>query len=129
MSTKNIKICDITNKSVSSVSPVNAAAQIFSFENLLKCYYECRKRKRFTANALQFEINFEKELLKLQKELKSHTYTPGRSICFVVTKPKYREIRRLHIPERSEGYGADDFRATACGEFQKSFLIFFGIIK
>lgn len=100
MSTKNIKICDITNKSVSSVSPVNAAAQIFSFENLLKCYYECRKRKRFTANALQFEINFEEELLKLQKELKSHTYTPGRSICFVVTKPKYREIFAADFRDR-----------------------------
>ena len=25
---------------------VNAAAKIFSYENLLKCYYECRRRKR-----------------------------------------------------------------------------------
>ena len=25
---------------------VNAAAKIFSYENLLRCYYECRRRKR-----------------------------------------------------------------------------------
>jgi hypothetical protein len=44
----------------------NAAARIFSYENLLKCYYECRKRKRYTVNAAKFEIHFEDELLQLQ---------------------------------------------------------------
>jgi predicted CopG family antitoxin len=79
---------------------VNLAAQIFSFENLLKCYYECRKRKRYTINAIKFEVNFEAELLKLQKELKEHTYKPGRSICFVVTKPKPREIFAADFRDR-----------------------------
>jgi RNA-directed DNA polymerase len=79
---------------------VNLAAQIFSFENLLKCYYECRKRKRYTVNAIKFELNFEAELLKLQKELKEHTYKPGRSICFVVTKPKAREIFAADFKDR-----------------------------
>ena len=79
---------------------VNAAARIFSFENLLRCYYECRKRKRYTINAAKFEINFEDELLQLQKELKEHTYTPGRSICFVVTKPKAREIFAADFRDR-----------------------------
>jgi len=66
----------------------------------LKCYYECRKRKRYTINAAKFEINFESELLKLQKELKEHTYKPGRSICFVVTKPKPREIFAADFRDR-----------------------------
>lgn len=79
---------------------VNAAAKIFSYENLLKCYYECRKRKRYTVNAAKFEINFEDELLKLQKELKEHTYKPGRSICFVVTEPKAREIFAADFRDR-----------------------------
>lgn len=79
---------------------VNLAARIFSFENLLKCYYECRKRKRYTINAIKFELNFEQELLKLQKELKEHTYKPGRSICFVVTKPKAREIFAADFRDR-----------------------------
>ncbi len=76
------------------------ATEIFSFENILKCYYECRKRKRYTINAIKFEINFEEKLLKLQKELKEHTYKPGRSICFVVTKPKAREIFAADFKDR-----------------------------
>ena len=79
---------------------VKAAARIFSYENLLKRYYECRKRKRYTVNAAKFEINFENELLQLQKELKEHTYKPGRSICFVVTKPKAREIFAADFRDR-----------------------------
>ena len=79
---------------------VNAATQIFSYENLLRCYYECRKRKRYTVNAAKFEINFEDELLKLQRELKEHTYKPGRSICFVVTEPKAREIFAADFRDR-----------------------------
>lgn len=79
---------------------VNAAARIFSYENLLKCYYECRKRKRYTINAAKFEIHFEDELLKLQKELREHTYKPGRSICFVVTEPKAREIFAADFRDR-----------------------------
>jgi retron-type reverse transcriptase len=79
---------------------VNAAARIFSYENLLRCYYECRKRKRYTVNAAKFEIHFEDELLKLKKELEAHTYRPGRSICFVVSKPKPREIFAADFRDR-----------------------------
>ena len=79
---------------------VNAAAKIFSYKNLLECYYDCRKRKRYTINALKFELNFETELLKLQKELVSHAYKPGQSICFVVTKPKPREIFAADFRDR-----------------------------
>ncbi len=78
----------------------NIAAEIFSSKNILKCYYECRKRKRYTINALKFEINFETKLIKLQKELIDHTYKPGQSICFVVTKPKPREIFAADFRDR-----------------------------
>jgi RNA-directed DNA polymerase len=78
----------------------DAAANIFSYENLLRCYYDCRARKRYTVNAAKFEENFEWELLKLQRELKSHAYKPGKSICFVVTKPKAREIFAADFRDR-----------------------------
>ena len=79
---------------------VKTSQGIFSYKNLLKCYYECRKKKRYTINALKFELHFETELLKLQKELVSHTYKPGQSICFVVTKPKPREIFAADFRDR-----------------------------
>ena len=52
---------------------VNPRSDIFSFQNLLVAYYQCRKNKRYTASAAKFELNFEKELLKLEQELKNHT--------------------------------------------------------
>lgn len=79
---------------------IDSAKNIYSYKNLLKCYYKCREGKRYTINALKFELNFESELLQLQRELQSHTYKPGRSICFVVTKPKAREIFAADFRDR-----------------------------
>ncbi len=87
-------------KTINHKERANEAAQLFSFENILKCYYQCRKRKRRTINAAKFEINLEEELLKLQNELESRVYKPGRSVCFVVTKPKPREIFAADFRDR-----------------------------
>jgi len=79
---------------------VNPRLDVFSFQNLLKAYYQCRRRKRKTINAAKFEINFERELLKLEQELKNHTYRPGRSICFIITDPKPREVFAADFRDR-----------------------------
>jgi len=73
---------------------------IFSFQNLLNAYYQCRKRKRKTINAAKFELNFEERLLKLEQELKNHTYQPGQSIYFVITDPKPREVFAADFRDR-----------------------------
>jgi len=75
-------------------------SEVFSFQSLLKAYYQCRKRKRKTINAAKFELDFEKGLLKLEQELKNHTYRPGRSICFVITSPKLREVFAADFRDR-----------------------------
>jgi hypothetical protein len=49
---------------------------------------DCRKRKRNSASALAFEARLERNLCSLYEELISGAYVPGRSICFVVTRPK-----------------------------------------
>jgi hypothetical protein len=72
----------------------------FTFQNLLQAYYQCRRRKRKTANAGKIELNFESVLLKLEQELQNHSYKPGKSICFVVTKPKPREIFAADFKDR-----------------------------
>lgn len=74
--------------------------EIFSFQNLLKAYYRCRKNKRKSASAAKFEINFESELLKLEKDLKSHIYQPSHSICFAITDPKLREVWAADFRDR-----------------------------
>lgn len=65
---------------------------IFTGENILKAYFNCRKSKRKSINALKFEMNLEDNLHKLLNDLQNSIYTPGKSVCFVVTKPKPREI-------------------------------------
>jgi len=64
----------------------------FSFPLLLAAYQDCRKGKNDSASCQEFEFNREKELLTLSYRLQAHTYRPGRSRCFVVEKPKLREI-------------------------------------
>ena len=61
-------------------------------EELFLAYYHCRRRKRNTTNALVFERRLERNLLDLYYELHAGAYRPGRSLCFVVTHPKPREI-------------------------------------
>lgn len=63
-----------------------------TFDEVVKSYQECRKKKRTKASALQFEINLEDNLYTLYKELKSGTYEIGTSICFVVKSPRVREV-------------------------------------
>jgi RNA-directed DNA polymerase len=72
--------------------PKKTSIGIFNFQNLHKACLNCRKNKRRTYHAAKFEINFEKKILKLEEELKNQSYSPIRSICFVVENPVLREI-------------------------------------
>ena len=73
---------------------------IFSWENIYQAYCRCRKSKRKTMNALQFEWALERKIFALQKELKEKIYYPRRSIGFVITKPKPREIFAADFRDR-----------------------------
>ena len=73
---------------------------IFTYKKLYLAYLDCRKNKRKTINALKFEWNMEDELRRLRKELGAGTYRPGRSICFVVTRPVPREIMAADFRDR-----------------------------
>lgn len=73
---------------------------IFSAEKIFKAYFDCRKNKRKTSNALRFEWDFEKNLELLQIDLSSRNYVPGQSICFVVLKPSTREIFAAEFRDR-----------------------------
>lgn len=73
---------------------------LFTLPRLFTAYLSCRQTKRKTINALKFEIACEQKLLNLAKELQSHTYRPGRSICFIVTYPKLREIFAADFRDR-----------------------------
>lgn len=69
-------------------------------DELLCAYYDCRRRKRTTINALQFETNLERNIMDLYRELMDGSYQPGTSICFVVTRPKPREVWAADFRDR-----------------------------
>ena len=67
---------------------------------VFQAYYDCRNHKRNTFNAIEFEFNLERNLIQLYHELLDGTYTIGQSICFVVTKPKMREVWASNFRDR-----------------------------
>ena len=72
----------------------------FTFEQLLTAYLDCRRNKRNSASALAFEERLERNLCELHDELLQGAYRPGRSICFVVTRPKPREVWAAEFRDR-----------------------------
>ncbi|SDU96614.1 RNA-directed DNA polymerase [Pseudomonas vancouverensis] len=83
-----------TTRTTSSASAPSADSTVgpYPFSELVQAYYDCRRTKRNSASALAFEMDLEKNLIGLHSDLIAGTYRLGRSICFVVTRPKAREV-------------------------------------
>jgi RNA-directed DNA polymerase len=79
---------------------VSSADSPFSFKDLVVAYIDCRRNKSNTASALAFEAHLERNLCDLHDELQSGQYRPGRSVCFVVTAPKPREVWAADFRDR-----------------------------
>ena len=69
-------------------------------EDVFTAYYDCRKNKRNTLNALRFELDYENNLVELWKDINLRRYEIGKSICFIVTKPKLREVFAADFRDR-----------------------------
>jgi len=68
--------------------------------DLFRAYFDARKNKRNTINALSFELHFERNLFELYDEIVAHAYEPKPSICFIVNKPVKREIFAADFRDR-----------------------------
>ncbi len=69
-------------------------------EQMFQAYYDCRKNKRNTINALKFEKHFEQNLFELIEEIGTGKYQPGRSIAFIVNHPVKREVFAADFRDR-----------------------------
>ena len=69
-------------------------------EGLLEAYYDCRRSKRRTASAVVYEMDYESKLIALRERINTRAYQPGKSICFVVTRPRYREVFAASFEDR-----------------------------
>jgi hypothetical protein len=68
--------------------------------DLFRAYFDTRKNKRSTANALAFEVDYENKLFALYEEIVNRKYKIGQSICFIVYKPVQREIFAADFRDR-----------------------------
>ena len=82
------KKINLENNNFFSLSSKN---NFFSICELYEAYCNCKKGKN-SINSLKFEENLEENLFNLLDDLNNGTYTISRAICFVVEKPKIREI-------------------------------------
>lgn len=71
-----------------------------SLEDVFTAYFDCRKKKRNTCNALAFESDYERGCVDLWREINSGTYHPSRSIAFIITKPVRREVFAADFRDR-----------------------------
>lgn len=86
---------------------------------LFQAYYDCRRTKRNTPNALAFEERLERNLMDLYHDLVSGRYRPGTSICFVVEHPKVREIWAADFRDRVVHHVLYN---RVAGQFLRSFI-------
>ncbi len=68
--------------------------------DMLDAYFDCRRSKRRTASAITYEMDYESKLIALRDRINARTYQPGKSICFVVTRPRYREVFAASFEDR-----------------------------
>lgn len=69
-------------------------------EDLFAAYYDARRNKRNTPNQLHFELNLEENLLRLYHRIEERTYTPGRSVAFIIEVPVKREVFAAGFADR-----------------------------
>jgi RNA-directed DNA polymerase len=74
--------------------------RIVDWSNLLLAARKAQKGKRFRDNVLAFNYNLEQEVFKLQSELQSKTYQPGKYRSFRIYDPKPRLISAAPYRDR-----------------------------
>lgn len=71
-----------------------------TIDAVFDAYFDCRKEKRNSVTQLRFEADLERNLVGLYRDLENGTYQIGRSIAFVVTHPKIREVWAADFRDR-----------------------------
>lgn len=78
----------------------SADSPLLLTELLVQAWLDCRQPKRHSATAQAFEADVERNLCRLRDRLLDRSYRPGRSICFVVTHPRPREVWAASFEDR-----------------------------
>lgn len=74
--------------------------RVVSWENLLASYHACRRRKRYSPRAVEFDYEWESNLLRLRQDLVAGSYRCGRYRNFYIYEPKRRRISAAPFRDR-----------------------------
>lgn len=69
-------------------------------EDWIEAFDDCCYKKKTSNQCAFYRTYYEEDLLKLAAEVYSQTYKPSVSICFVVTRPKLREVFAANFRDR-----------------------------
>lgn len=69
-------------------------------EGWLDAFDNCCARKKMGAQCVMYRNNWYADLLSLAREVWNKNYKPSTSICFVVTRPKLREVFAANFRDR-----------------------------
>jgi retron-type reverse transcriptase len=97
----------------------NLWSELVSFENLLSASRKAQKGKRFRDSTALFNLNLEKELFKIRRDLISRTYRPGGYKEFVIFEPVKRLISAAPYRDRVVHHALCNVIDTI---FEKSFI-------
>jgi RNA-directed DNA polymerase len=78
----------------------NLYPKIYDFDNLYLAYQNARKGKTKKNYITEFEKNLEQNLLDLQFELQTQTYTPRPIVTFLIRDPKTRKVSKADFRDR-----------------------------
>lgn len=68
--------------------------------DLFAAYFAARKHKRNTLPQLQFEVNYESNIIQLREDIINNRYTIWPSTCFLIADPVVREIFAADFRDR-----------------------------
>ena len=97
------------NNNKSNTNQVRAVRALWQFDlfsqpiplsDFFEAYFECRRKKRGTYNALQFEVDYERRLIELCERVNAGIYYPSKSIAFIIDKPVKREVFAADFSDR-----------------------------
>lgn len=74
--------------------------ELISFDNLLLAAEKAQNGKRSKPNVVQFMFNMEKELFRIQEELRTQRYRPGAYNAFYILEPKKRLVSAAPFKDR-----------------------------
>ena len=74
--------------------------KLCDFKNLHNAYFDTKRGKRFRKDVLEFEIDFERNIVQIHKELTQNTYRHGGYKSFVAIDSKKRIIEVAPFRDR-----------------------------